>query len=378
MKPLDFSDLANLGVCELMPYTPGKPVEALERELGITDSIKLASNENPLGPSPKALMAVKECLDGLHLYPDASGFDLKTALAKKHQLPVECITLGNGSNDVLALLAQVFLSPAVGAMYSQYAFAVYPIVTQLMGAQHQQIKALSAEHPMAMGHDLRAMYEAISDATRLVFIANPNNPTGTWLDGERLKDFVASLPPHVICVIDEAYTEYGQSARLGNASEWIESFPNLVVTRTFSKAYGLAALRVGYALSHPGIADLLNRARPPFNVNTLGLVAAKAALDDVSFIDHSRQTNAQGREQLVKGLTDFGVDTTPSAANFILAHFDREVTQINHDLLSAGVIVRPVGNYGLPNSLRITIGTPDQNERFLQALGEVLSAQSAG
>lgn len=376
MMARDFSDLANLGVCELVPYTPGKPIEELERELGIRDSIKLASNENPLGASPKALEAIEQALKSLHLYPDANGFYLKQALAKKHALPMECITLGNGSNDLLVLLAQVFLNPSVSAMYSQYAFAVYPIVTQLMGASHQVIPALPEGHPMALGHDLRAMFEAISDDTRLVFVANPNNPTGTWLGKDRLKDFIGSLPPHVICVVDEAYTEYGQGDVLGDATQWVETFPNLVVSRTFSKAYGLAALRVGYAVSHPGIADLLNRARPPFNVGSLGLAAAAAALDDTAFIEKSRQVNAEGMRQLVDGLNALGISTTPSAANFVLAHFGQDASQLNQALLALGVIVRPVGNYGLPESLRITIGTHDQNERLLVAMGQAMSQLS--
>ncbi len=375
MMSRDFSHLANPGVCELIPYTPGKPIEELERELGIRDSIKLASNENPLGASPKALAAIEKALPNLHLYPDANGFYLKQAISKKHGLPMESITLGNGSNDILVLLAQVFLNPSVEALYSQYAFAVYPIVTQLMGASHKEVPALPQGHPMALGHDLRAMFEAVSEQTRLVFVANPNNPTGTWLGKDRLKDFIASLPPHVICVVDEAYTEYGQGDVLGDATEWVETFPNLVVTRTFSKAYGLAALRVGYAVSNPGIADLLNRARPPFNVSSLGLAAATAALDDVAFIEKSRQVNAEGMSQLVEGLGALGISTTPSAANFVLAHFGHDVSQLNQSLLALGVIVRPVANYGLPESLRITIGTHDQNARLLQAMGQAITGR---
>jgi len=372
MKTLNFESLAAPGVRELRPYTPGKPTSELEREYGVTESIKLASNENPLGASPKALEAIRGELDELWLYPDANGFELKQALSARHGVDPSCITLGNGSNDVLVFLAQVFLQPGLESVFSQYAFAVYPIATQMMGAQARIAPALPADHPMAYGHDLRALYERVGPNTRLVFVANPNNPTGTWLKGERLKDFVASLPPHVICVVDEAYTEYAQSDELGDASTWLDECSNLVVTRTFSKAYGLAGLRVGYALSNPGVADLLNRVRPAFNVNSLALTAARAALDDQAFIEHSRRINAEGLKQLDAGLRALGARTVPSAANFILAGFDRDASDLNERLLRAGVIVRPVGNYGLNQHLRITIGTPEQNERVLTALKEIL------
>jgi histidinol-phosphate aminotransferase len=226
---------------------------------------------------------------------------------------------------------------------------------------------------MAYGHDLRGLYERVGPATRLVFVANPNNPTGTWLKADRLRDFIGSLPPQVICVIDEAYTEYATSDELGDASTWLDEFPNLVVTRTFSKAYGLAALRVGYALSNPGVADLLNRVRPAFNVNSLGLSAARAALGDAEFIERSRQVNAEGMVQLRDGLRQLGASTVPSAANFILAGFDQPAADLNERLLHEGVIVRPVGNYGLDRHLRITIGTREQNARVLDALQRVMS-----
>lgn len=373
MEVLDYSALAMPPVCDLTPYTPGKPIDELEREYGVRDSIKLASNENPLGASPKALAAVRESLDDISLYPDANGFHLKNALSDRHGVPAECITLGNGSNDVLVFLAQAFLGPGRKAVYSQYCFAVYPIATQLVGAAAVVAPALPGDHPaMPLGHDLRALYEAVDDETRIVFIANPNNPTGTWLDGDRLESFLASLPGHVICVVDEAYHEYADSDRIGDASRWLERFPNLVVTRTFSKAYGLAGLRVGYALSNPGIAELLNRVRPAFNVNSPGLVAARAALDDHAFIERSRALNAAGLEQLGDGLRALGAGVVPSAANFVLARFDRAGVELNEALLKRGIIVRPVANYGLANDLRITVGTESQNRRLLAALAEIL------
>ena len=370
----DYGHFAVPGVRELTPYTPGKPIDELEREYGISGSIKLASNENPLGSSPGALAAIREALDELWLYPDANGFHLKQALAEKHAVDPACITLGNGSNDVLVFLAQVFLQPGREAVYSRYCFAVYPIVSQMVGATARVAPAHSLDHPMALGHDLRAMFERVGENTGVVFVANPNNPTGTWLDGDRLKDFVGSLPPQTICVIDEAYFEYARTDKLGDASTWLAEFPNLVVTRTFSKAYGLAGIRVGYALSSPGIADLLNRVRPPFNVNSLGLVAARAALEDTEFIRRSREVNSAGLELLTAELEKLGVRVFPSAGNFVLAGFDRSGGELNEALLARGVIARPVANYGLDNYLRITVGTEPQNRRLLSALGEILPA----
>ena len=372
MQKYDFSALAVPGVRQLRPYTPGKPIAELEREYGVSDSIKLASNENPLGASPKALAAIRDELEDLWLYPDANGFELKRALCGLHDVEPDCITLGNGSNDVLVFLAQAFLQPGLEAVFSQYCFAVYPIACQMVGAEMRVAPALPADSPMPLGHDLRAMYQRVGPDTRLVFIANPNNPTGTWLDGARVKDFIASLPPHTLCVVDEAYTEYADGDRLGNAADWLAEFPNLIVTRTFSKAYGLAGLRVGYALSNPGVADLLNRVRPAFNVNSLALTAARAALDDQAFIDHSREVNAAGLRQLREGLEALGLKVLPSAANFVLVDFGRPVAAIDEALLRAGVIVRPVANYGLEHHLRITIGRPEQNSRLLEALSGIL------
>jgi len=373
IEPLDYTALAMSQVGELKPYTPGKPIDELEREYGVSDSIKLASNENPLGSSPRALEAIRNELDDLWLYPDAAGFHLKQALSERHGLPPECITLGNGSNDVLVFLAQVFLGPGRASVFSKYCFAVYPIATQMVGAKAAVAPALPEDHPvMPLGHDLRALYQAVDERTRMVWIANPNNPTGTWLERERIQEFLGSLPGHVICVVDEAYTEYAESERLGDASQWLERFPNLVVTRTFSKAYGLAGLRVGYALSNPGIADLLNRVRPAFNVSSLGLTAARAALDDQAFIERSREMNSAGLDQLRTGLGALGVVVIPSAANFLLARFDRPGAELNEQLLKRGIIVRPVGNYELDNYLRITVGTEAQNRRLLAALDEIL------
>ena len=267
----DYTALAAPGVRELMPYKPGKPIDELERELGISDSIKLASNENPLGTSPAAMAAIRDQIDDLWLYPDATGYGLKATLAERHDIDAARITLGNGSNDVLVLLAEAFLTPGTNAVYSKYCFAVYPIATQATGAQARVAPALANDHERApLGHDLAAMGELIDTDTRLVFIANPNNPTGTWLGQAELRAFIEGVPEQTLVVVDEAYTEYTGGLDCPDASRWLDEFPNLVVTRTFSKAYGLAGLRVGYALSNPQVSDLLNRIRQPFNVNSLG------------------------------------------------------------------------------------------------------------
>lgn len=379
--PSDPSPLAAASVRTLAPYVPGKPIEELEREYGISDVIKLASNENPLGPGPLARAAIARAVTDVGLYPDGGGFALKQALAHKHGCAPDCITLGNGSNDILVLLAETFLTPEVEAVYSQYAFAVYPIAVQATGAVARVAPALPEGHPMALGHDLDAMAKLVNERTRIVFVANPNNPTGTWVEGAALKRFVASLPPTTIAVIDEAYIEYAaqeyaqeytQHGGFPDASQWLSEFANLVVVRTFSKAYGLAGLRVGYSLSRPAIAALINRVRQAFNVNSIALSAATAALDDVDHLRRSAALNSQGMKQLETGLDQIGVRRYPSRGNFILIDCGRPAGPVYESMLRQGVIVRPVGNYQLPTHLRLTIGTPAQNERMLDALRKAL------
>ncbi len=368
-----FSKLAAPGLAGLSPYVPGKPAEQLERELGIRESIKLASNENPLGPGPRALQAMARALPSAGLYPDGTGHALRARLSQKHGVDPAQVTLGNGSNDVLVLLAEAFLTPAHEAVYSQYCFAVYPLACQAVGAIARVASANPPSHAMPLGHDLQAMHGLIGPDTRLVFVANPNNPTGTWLEEGLLRDFLGSLPGHVIAVVDEAYTEYASGSGCADATAWLERFPNLVVCRTFSKAYGLAGLRVGYALSDPGVADLLNRIRQPFNVNSVALAGALAALDDEGHLQATLKLNRQGMRQLRDGLQALGFAVLPSACNFLLCDFGRPAAPINEALLRQGVIVRPVGNYGLPNHLRISIGTSAQNQRLLEALSSTLS-----
>jgi len=369
----DYLALAAPGVRTLQPYQPGKPESELRREYGLSHIVKLASNENPLGPSPRALAAVREALGDLARYPDGNGFELKAALSAKLGLSMAMLTLGNGSNDVLELAARAFLTPEHEAVFSEHAFAVYPLVTQAIGATARVAKANPPDHAMPYGHDLAAMRSSISDRTRIVFVANPNNPTGTWLKTAELEEFLSSVPKSVIVVVDEAYGEYVEAeADCPNALRWHDRFPNLIVTRTFSKAYGLAGLRVGYAVSHPQIADLLNRVREPFNVNSLALVAAAAALDDVSHLERGRAINRAGMRQLQDACRQLGLNWLPSVGNFLCVEVGRPGREVFLELLKQGVIVRPVDNYGLPRFLRISIGTEAENARLIEVLNAVL------
>jgi histidinol-phosphate aminotransferase len=371
------SDLAAPPVRGLQPYVPGKPISELEREYGVHDIAKLASNENPLGPGARARAAMASALAEIGLYPDGGGFELKQRLARHHGLPMECITLGNGSNDVLVLLAEAYLTTELEAVYSQYCFAVYPIAVQAVGARARIAPALQAGHlSMPLGHDLAAMSALIGPKTRLVFIANPNNPTGTWLGERALLGLLEALPATTLAVVDEAYFEYSRGA-CPDATAWLSRFPNLVVTRTFSKAHGLAGLRVGYALSHPDIAQTLNRVRQPFNVNSVALAAATAALDDLEHVERAVALNREELDWLRAGLDKLGLRYLPTAGNFLLIDLGGPVGAIHEKLLRGGVIARPVGNYGLPNHLRVTTGTREQNERFLQALGDAVGARGA-
>jgi histidinol-phosphate aminotransferase len=371
-----FEQFAAPGIRRLAPYLPGKPPEQLERELGITGSIKLASNENPLGPGPHARAALAAAIAGVGMYPDGSGHVLRARLAAKHRVAIEQVTLGNGSNDVLVLLAGTFLTPEHEAVYSQYAFAVYPIAVQASGAKARIAAANPPDHAMPLGHDPVAILAAIGPRTRVVFLANPNNPTGTWLTGPELQALMRGIPPEVIVVLDEAYHEYSIGMGVPDGTTLQSQFPNLVIARTFSKAYGLAGLRVGYALSHPDIADLLNRVRQPFNVSVVGLAAAAAALDDGEHVAATVALNRAGLARLRAGLLALGLGVLPSAANFLLCNLGRPAAAISDALLRRGVIVRPVANYGLPNHLRISTGTAEQNERLLTAMAAALKERA--
>ncbi len=359
--------IAAPGIAGLQPYLPGKPIAELERELGIRGSIKLASNENPLGPGRLAREAVQAALGDLGRYPDGGGFELRAALARRHGVDTSAITLGNGSNDVLDLIARTFLQPGAESLFSEHAFAVYPISTQAAGATPRVAAA------RAYGHDLDAMVALVSERTRVVWIANPNNPTGTWIPAERLCAFIAALPSTCVVVVDEAYTDYVEEPDFPDASRWVGKFPNLVVTRTFAKVHGLAALRVGYGVSDPRVADLLNRVRQPFNVNSLAQAAALAALDDAEHVAASVTLNREGMAELRAGCDRLGLGYIPSVANFLTIDLGRAAASIYEALLRDGCITRPVANYGLPNHLRVTIGRQAENRRFLASLERVLA-----
>lgn len=366
-----FERLAAPGVRKLQPYQPGKPIEELEREFGVEDVVKLASNENPLGPSPLALAALQARAADLARYPDGNGFELKQALSAHLDVGMEQITLGNGSNDVLELVARAFVTPDDEVLFSEHAFAVYPIVTQAIGARAVAAKARD------WGHDLDAMAASVTGRTRLVFVANPNNPTGTWVDARALERFVAGLPEHVVVVVDEAYFEFAADpeapvAGYPDTVRWLSRYPNLVVTRTFSKAYGLAGLRVGYAVSHPAVADLLNRVRQPFNANSAALAAATAALGDAEHLTRGLRLNREEMARLTGAFERMGLDWIPSVGNFVAVDVGRPGGEVYEALLRAGVIVRPVGAYGMPNHLRVSVGLPEENERFIRALERVL------
>lgn len=366
---VDYQSLAVPGVQALSPYQPGKPIDELARELGLNPAaiIKLASNENPLGPSQKALDAARAALSELCLYPDGNGYNLKQALSRHLNVAMDQITLGNGSNDVLEIIARCFADHRAEVVYSQYAFAVYPLVTQAIGAKGVSVPARD------WGHDLEAMAEAVTERTRLVFIANPNNPTGTVHTADAIERFLTRIPEQTLVVLDEAYCEYLTGDQYPDGVRLLDRFPNLIVCRTFSKAWGLAALRVGYSISSPAIADVLNRVRQPFNVDSLALAAATAVLDDDDYLARARAVNSAGLAQLAEGFRQLGLDFIPSVGNFIAVDVGANASEVNQYLLKNGVIVRPIAGYGMPRHLRVSVGLPEHNERCLQVLAEALA-----
>lgn len=363
---------ARLGVQGLAPYQPGKPVDELQRELGLTRVVKLASNENPLGPSPKALAAMQQALANpleLARYPDGSGFRLKQAISQRFGCAIDAITLGNGSNDLLDIIARVFLGEGDEAIYAQYAFAVYPLSVQAVGATGVCVPARD------YGHDLTAMAQAITAKTKVIFLANPNNPTGTWFAEADFHAFMAAVPAHIVVVLDEAYCEFVSDPAALNGLAQLGRYPNLIVTRTLAKAYGLASLRVGYGVASVEISGLLNRVRQPFNVNSLALVAAEAAINDDEFVQKTREMNAAGMAQWQAATKAFNLTSIPSRGNFLCVDMGTEAMPVFQALLREGVIVRPVANYGLPSHLRISIGTEEENNFAINGLSRVLDAQ---
>jgi histidinol-phosphate aminotransferase len=368
---MDPCELSPSYIRSIAPYLPGKPISELARELGLKEEgiVKLASNENPRGIGPRTRAAIEAAVAEVARYPDGNGYELKLALSKRYGVDMGSIVLGNGSNDVLELAALAFLGPGRAAVYAEHAFAVYPLATQARGARGIVVAAKD------YGHDLGAMLKAVDDETYLVWVANPNNPTGTFVAPAELEAFLRRVPERVLVVLDEAYNEYLPSDLRADSVKWLKRHPNLIITRTFSKAYGLAGLRVGYALAHPSVADVMNRVRQPFNVNSIALAAAAAALDDMEFVARSYADNLQGLRQLEDGARALGLDFIPSHGNFLtmrVAHGGKSAAEIYKRLLRRSVIVRPVAGYGMPEHLRVTVGTAAENDRFLAALSASL------
>jgi histidinol-phosphate aminotransferase len=374
LKPAGAGLAAADYILAIAPYQAGKPIDELAREykLDAAAIIKLASNENPLGMPESARRAIGEAVATLARYPDPNGFALKAALSERYKIPADWITLGNGSNDLLELASLALLSPGAASVYSQYAFVVYKLATQARGARH--IMTPAREY----GHDLDAMFDAIDDDTRLVFIANPNNPTGTFLPAATIASFLQRVHDRhgdrVVVLLDEAYNEYLEPELRFDSARWVEQFSNLIVTRTFSKAYGLAGLRVGYAIAQSGLTDLMNRVRQPFNVNSVAQAAAIAVLGDADFLKETYDVNKAGKETLSQAFTRLGLPFVPSSGNFVLVKVG-DAARINLELLKRGVIVRPVTGDGLPEWLRVSVGLPQENAVFIQALTEVLASK---
>jgi len=362
----DYKLLANNYISSLTPYQPGKPIEELERELGITSAIKLASNENALGPSPKAMLAAQNALLKSHFYPDGGCFLLKQTLAQFLNVATHQLTIGNGSENILEIIMKSYLSDGDAAVISQYAFLTIPLLIKSHGGELIKVSALN------YSHDIPGMIAAVTEKTRLIFIVNPNNPTGTYTTDHDLKLLLESIPSNVLVVLDEAYHEYIKKSDYPDTLKLMKTYPNLLITRTFSKVYGLAALRLGYAISSPDIADILNRARLPFNVNSIAAIAAEAAILDQDHVKRTVIMNNEGMKQLEEGLNKLQMDYIPSLGNFITIDVKTNANEVYQKLLHQGVIVRPLIPYEMMTHLRVTIGTTDQNERFLKSLKLVM------
>ncbi len=351
--------LAVSGIRQLAPYDPGLPIEEIERRFSIRDAVKVASNENPLGPPEGAVRLIQSRAKDLHRYPDGSGYELKQAIAARHGVDMNQICLGNGSNDVLDMLARVFVAPGQKGVISQHAFIVYFLSLTYVHARIEIVDAID------YGHDLAAMASAVDEETRILYVANPNNPTGTWSAKAELRALLNKVPQSCIVVVDEAYAEYVTEPDYPDCSLWLDEYPNLVVTRTFSKIFGLAGLRVGYSLSSPEISDLMNRARQPFNCSSLGLAAAAEALQDEAHCERSRQLNEEQMAFLCEGFEELGLATVESVGNFVCVDMGKPAVPIHEELLRSGVIARPIGGYGMPNHLRVSVGLESENQRGL-------------
>lgn len=358
-------ELGKKHIKETKPYQAGKPIEEVERELGLSNIIKLASNENPLGPSPKAIDAAEMALRDVHLYPDALYFRLREKLSQYTGVDLMNITVGNGSENCLECLIKAYIDEGSNVVLDQYAFATIRILAKAYGAEEILIPSKNFRH------DVKEMVKAVNEKTKIIFVVNPNNPTGTYITEEELIYLLDNVPKDIIVVVDEAYYEYLDKPDYPNTVKLLEKYENLVISRTFSKVFGIAGLRLGYLLSSFPVSELLHRSRMPFNVNNCAVAAGIASLEDEEFLAKTRKVNADGLVQVAKGLTELGIEYTPSVGNFIMVDMKTNALEIYNKILNKGVIVRPLVPYGLPNHLRITIGTYDQNVRLLQVLKEV-------
>ena len=364
---MDIQDLVPEHILKITPYQPGKPIEELQRELGITDCIKLASNENPLGPSPKAVEAMQKAIHRVNFYPDGGCYYLKEALAKKHNVSPSQIFIGNGSDEAIELLMRAILTPDDEVVISQYSFIVYKLTALGIGLNAKYIPPRED-----YTHDLDAMADAITDKTKMIFVDNPTNPMGTMVTKDEFATFMQRVPERVLVVSDEAYYEYIEDENYPDSMQYLNAGRRIAILRTFSKIYGLSGLRVGYGLMPAEIVDAENRIRPPFNVNSISQAAALAALDDTEHVEKSRKSNEAGKTYLYKAFDEMGVSYCPTYGNFVTIDVKKDATPINESLLHQGVIVRPIRGYGLPNHLRISIGTQEQNERLIKALKKAL------
>ena len=364
---MDLKKLVNKGIDGLSPYEPGKPIEDLERELGIKNAVKLASNENPVGPSPKIIDSIEKIVKETHRYPDGNATRLKAKISRKFNILENQVTVGNGSNDIIEFVARSFLGPNDSAVYSEHAFAVYPLVVRAVGAMGIEVPAKN------FSHDLEAMLDSIEENTKLIFIANPNNPTGSFIEQSELLNFLEKVPEEIIVLLDQAYFEYSSFETSDLEFDVLERFPNLIISRSFSKAYGLAGFRVGYSVSSIEIADYLNRVRQPFNANSLALYVAEIALDDDQFIKKCLELNFEQKQILFNGLQASGFECLPSRANFISFDCGEDSNDAFNKLLLEGVIVRSLRVYKMPNFLRVSVGLPEENLTFLEKIKSTLS-----
>jgi len=361
---MSIQQFSNQFVCDLVAYEPGKPIEETARELGLDPAtiVKLASNENPLGPAPMAQEAMRKEMDQVHIYPDGGGYKLRSALAEKHGLGLENVVLGNGSNEIIELLCHCFLNPKAELIAAEHAFVVYKLMATLFGAKYVEIA------DPGFIHDVDGMADAITADTRLVFIANPNNPTGTLVGQEALDRFMDRLPEHVVAVFDEAYYEFLDDAP--DTLKYVKEGRNVCVLRTFSKAYGLAGLRIGYGLASPQVASILQKARQPFNANSMAQAAALAAMNDNQHVQQTLATNNTGLAFYEKAFAERGLEYVPSVANFILVKVG-DGDDLFQKMLQKGVIIRAMSGYKLPEWVRISIGTQAENERCIEVFDEV-------